>query len=130
MLVELTKHQDPALAECARDVLRGRLTALNAVTGAAYAERFVPTTGTMLRAWERTPEPERAEQAERFLRGVEEVLAHPEPEPMPERAKPAPRRGEHIEDVEPVASIMTEAPNRRRDDVSGTPRRQTWRRRF
>jgi hypothetical protein len=131
MLIDLTKHQDPALAECARDVLRGRWTARAAVTGAAHAERFVSTTGTMLRAWEQTPEPERAEQAERFRRGVEEVLAQPEPEPEPEpeRVKPAPRRGGEVDD-EPVASIMTEAPNRRRDDVTGTPRRQTWRRRF
>ncbi|WIV59233.1 hypothetical protein [Amycolatopsis nalaikhensis] len=130
MLIELTKHQDPVLAECAREVLRGRSTALNAVAGAAYAERFVPSTGTMLRTWERTPEPERAEQAERFLRGAEEVLAQPEPELMPERANPSPRRREHVEDVEPVVSIMTEAPKRRRNDGTDTPRRQTWRRRF
>jgi hypothetical protein len=130
MLIELTKHQDPALAECAREVLSGRSTTLNAVAGAVYAERFVSTTGTMLREWERTPEPERVEQAERFLGGVDEVLAGSEPEQVPERAKPAPRRRRYVEDDEPVASIMAEPPNRRRDHMTGTPRRQTWRRRF
>jgi hypothetical protein len=133
MLIAMTKHPDPALAECAREVLRGRLTLNQAVTGSAYAEKFAAGTERWVRAWERMPEAERTALAEQFEGRIEEILAEPEPEIDAEPAKPVAnrQRPEPIVD-EPLGPIMTTPEPARgwHEGPASRPQRQTWRRRF